>query len=161
ARLRERVRPLSGVDVAVGVDGHTLARRALVDAVVALEWRDEAGDAVLVDRTDPDAVTPGRGVVRRRLRGDHVERVALEEQAAGAAEHVARLEVRAVLIEDLDAVVAAVGHPQAAARVEHQRVRRAELAVTDADAAPRLDELPVGRELADARRRAALDALGD
>src|SRR4029077_19220408 len=32
---------------------------------------------------------------------------------------------------------------------------------THADSTPRLDELPVGRELADARRCAALDALGD
>src|SRR6516164_8048846 len=38
---------------------------------------------------------------------------------------------------------------------------RAELAVTHADSTPRLDELPVGRELADARRGTALDALGD
>src|SRR3984893_9582707 len=40
-------------------------------------------------------------------------------------------------------------------------MRRAELAVTHADSAPRLDELPVGGGLADARRGAALDALGD
>src|SRR5207247_5028080 len=86
---------------------------------------------------------------------------ALDEDPAGTAERVARLEVLPVLVEDLDAVVAAVGHPQTAARVEHQRVRRAELAVLDADPAPRLDEFPVRRELADARRRAALAALGN
>src|SRR5216684_54197 len=160
ARLGYRVRPFGGVDVAVGVDGHTLARRALIHPVVAFERRDEPGDPVLVDRTDPDAVTPVRVVVRARLRVDHVDRVALDEEATGAAEHIARLEVRSVLIEDLDAVVAAIGHPQAAPRVEHQRVRRAKLAVTHADSAPRLDELPVGRERADARRGSALDALG-
>src|SRR5262249_44792142 len=76
-------------------------------------------------------------------------------------EHIARLEVGSVLIEDLDAVVAAIGHPKAAPSVECQRMRRAELAVTYANSAPRLDELPVGREFADARRGAALDALGD
>src|SRR6266478_2115868 len=161
ARLGYRVRPFGGVDVAVGVGGHTLARRALIHPVVAFERRDEPGDAVLVDWADPDAVTPVRVVVWARLGVDHVDRVAPDEEAAGTAEHIARLKVRSVLIEDLDAVVAAIGHPQAASPVERQRVRRAELAVTHADSTPRLDELPVGRELADARRGAALDALCD
>src|SRR5712691_6447871 len=40
-------------------------------------------------------------------------------------------------------------------------MRRAEFAVAHADPAPRLDEFSIGRELADARRRPALDALGD
>src|SRR5262245_10367148 len=161
ARLGYRVRPFGGVDVAVGIDGHALARRALIHPVVAFERWDEPGDAVLVDRADADAVTPVRVVVWARLRVDHVDRVAPDEEATGTAEHIARLKVRSVLIENLDAVVAAIGHPQAAASVERQRVRRAELAVTHADSAPRLDELPVGRELADARCCAALDALGD
>src|SRR5262249_27685351 len=161
ARLGDRVRPFGGVDVAVGVDGHALARGALIHTVVAFERRDEPGDAVFVDRADPDAVSPVRVVVRGRLRVDHVDRLALDEQAAGTAEHVARLEVRSVLIEDLDAMIAAIGHPQAAARIERQRVRRAEFTVAHADPAPRLDEFPIGRELADARRRAAFDALGD
>src|SRR5258706_258689 len=161
ARLGYRVRPFGGVAVAVGVAGPSHRRRALIHPVVAFQRRDEPGDAVLVDRADPDAVTPVRVVVRARLRVDHVDRVAPDEEATGAAEHIARLKVRSVLIEDLDAVVAAIRHPQAASPVERQRVRGAELAVTHADSAPRLDELPVGRELADARRGAALDALGD
>src|SRR5206468_2524305 len=122
ARLGYRVRSFRGVDVAVGVDSHTLAGRALIHAIVAIERRDEPCDAVFVDGTDPDAVTPVRVVVRARLRVDHVERVALDEEATGAAERIARLEIRSVLIEDLDAVIAAIGHPQAAARVEHQRM---------------------------------------
>src|SRR5215469_853378 len=161
ARLGYRVRPFGGVDVAVGVDGHALSRRALIHPVVAFERRDVPGDAVLVDRADPDAVTPVRVVVWARLGVDHVDRVAPDEEATGTAEHIARLKVCSVLIEDLDAVVAAIGHPQAASPVERQRVRRAELAVTHADSTPRLDELPIGRELADARRGAALDALCD
>src|SRR5262247_4250503 len=161
ARLGNRVRPFGGVDIAVGIDGRARARRALIHPVLAVERWDEGGDAVLVDRADPDAVMPVRVVVRARLRVDHVDRVALDEEATGTAEHIARLKVRSVLIKDLDAVVAAIGHPQAAASVERQRVRRAELAVTHTDSTPRLDELPVGRELADARRCATLDALGD
>src|SRR6266403_2444237 len=161
ARLDDRVRSFGCVDVAVGIDGHALARRALIYPVVAFERWDEPGDAVLIDRADPDAVTPVRVVVRARLRVDHVDRVAPDEEATGTAEHIARVKIRSVLIKDLDAVVAAIGHPQAASPVERQRVRRAELAVTHANSTPRLDELPVGRELADARRCAALDALRD
>src|SRR5882724_11950369 len=100
-------------------------------------------------------------VERARLRVDHVDRVALDEKATGTAEHIARLKVRSVLIKNLEAVVAAIGHPKAASPVERQRVRRAELAVTHANSAPRLDELPVGREFADARRGAAFDAVSD
>src|SRR5215472_3598686 len=40
-------------------------------------------------------------------------------------------------------------------------MRRPELAVADANLAPRLDEVPVRRELADTRRRSAGDACGD
>src|SRR5215468_12156989 len=121
ARLGYRIRPFGGVDVAVGVDGHALARRALIHPVVAFERRDEPGDAVLVDRADPDTVTPVRVVVWARLRVDHVDRVAPDEEATGTAEHIARLKVRSVLIKDLDAVVAAIGHPEAASRIERQR----------------------------------------
>src|SRR5260370_42549920 len=83
ARLGYRVRPFGGVDVAVGVDGHTLARRALIHPVVAFERRDEPGDAGFVDWADPDAVTPVRWVVRARLRVGHGDRVALDEEASG------------------------------------------------------------------------------
>ena len=103
----------------------------------------KAGDAIFVERTDAHAVAPVRVVQRTRLRVDRVEQVALDEEPAGAPEHVARLEILAVLIEDLEPVVAAIRHPETALRVEHQRVRRAELAVAHADRAPRLDELAV------------------
>src|SRR4029434_3925770 len=116
-------------------------------------------NAILVHRPDAHAVVPVRMVQRTRLRVDHIECVALDENPAGAAEHVARLDVVPVLIEDLQAVVAAIGHPQAAFRVECERMRRAELAVTKADLPPRLDELAVGRELADAAPPALLWTL--
>ena len=66
ARLGYRIRPFGGVDVAVGVDGHALARGALIHPVVAFERQDEPGDAVLVDWADPDAVTPVRVVIWAR-----------------------------------------------------------------------------------------------
>ena len=55
------------------------------------------------------------------------------------------------LVEDLYAVVLAVGHVEAPARVHGQAVRSMELAGLDAQLAPRLDELPPGVELDDAR----------
>ena len=74
----------------------------------------------------------------------------------------------AVLIEDLEPHVAAVGDEETAARIEGETVRRAELAGRGAELAPRLDELSVFRELVDprhgARRRVrilAAMALGD
>ena len=66
ARLGNRIRPFGGVDVAVGIDGHALARCALIHPIVAFERWDEPGDAVLVDRADPDAVTPVGVVVWAR-----------------------------------------------------------------------------------------------
>src|SRR5260370_9342974 len=76
ACLGYRVRPFGGVDVAVGVDGHALARRALIHPVVALERRDKPGDPGFVDLADPDAVTPTRVVIRAPLRFATVHRVA-------------------------------------------------------------------------------------
>src|SRR5207244_2414684 len=143
------------------VDRDAFARGALIDAVVAFEVRDERGDAIFANWTDAYAVAPVRVVQRTRLRVDHVEQVALDEEAARAAERVARLEVLAVLIEDLEPMVAAIRDPQTASRIEHQRMRRAELTVLHADRAPRLDELAVRGELADPAGRAALEAVVD
>src|SRR4051812_31362309 len=70
ARLDDRVRPFGGVDVAVGIDGHAFARRALIHPVFAFERWDEPGNAILVDWADPDAITPVRVVVWTRLRVD-------------------------------------------------------------------------------------------
>src|SRR5260370_3832823 len=60
ARLGYRVRPFGGVDVAVGVDGHALARRALIHPVVAFERRDEPRDAAPRQPAPPRARTPTR-----------------------------------------------------------------------------------------------------
>src|SRR5262245_42471910 len=160
-RLRQRVRPLSRVDIALRVDRDAFASRPLIHAVFAFEGWNERGDAILVERTDAHAVAPVWVVQRTRLRIDRVDRVVLDEEPADAAEHVARLEILAVRVEDLDAVVAAIRYPQTALRIEHQRVRRAELAMAHADLPPRLDELPVRRKLADARRGPSFEPLID
>src|SRR5262245_63850711 len=136
ARLIEGVGPLCGVHIAVAIDGHAFARCALIHAILTREWRDESHNALLVHRSDAATVVPVWMVQRSCLGVDHVEHVALDEDSARAAEHIARLEVLSVLIEDFEAVVPAIGHPEPTLRVERERMRRAELAVTHADRPP-------------------------
>ena len=65
---------------------------------------------------DAQALAPARVVVVVRLRVDRVERVvAIDVEAADAAELIPGVEVLAVLVEDLDAAVAAIGDEQPAA----------------------------------------------
>src|SRR4029077_1248509 len=71
------------------------------------------------------------------------------------------LEEISVLVEDLDAAVAAVADEQAPLRVHRERVRRVELAVRTSLLAPRLDELPFRGELNDARVRVPAVAVSD
>ena len=59
----------------------------------------------------------------------------------------------AVLVEDLDAVVAAIGDEQPAPRIERERVRLLNSPGPGAELAPALDELAVLRELRDPRDR--------
>ena len=72
-------------------------------------------------------------------------------EAARLAELLPFGEELAVLVEDLQPVVLAVGDEEPALRVERQRVGRRELARPGALPAPRLDELAVGGKLDDAR----------
>jgi len=108
-----------------------------------------------------DTVMPVRVSERARLRVDHVDRVALDERRWDGLKRVARLEVRPALIEDLDAVVAAIGDPQAA--------RESNTSACGVRNSPCFTPIPPhdfmnfpsGEKLADARRRPARDALGD
>ena len=85
------------------------------------------------------------------LRVDRIERVVVgDEEPADPAELVVGVEQIAVLIEDLDPVVAAVGDEEPAPGIEFQRVRGTELARTEPDDAPFLDEVALGVELQDA-----------
>src|SRR3954454_6454320 len=161
AGLGQRIRPFRRIDIAIRIDRDPFTCRALIHTIVALEGRDESGDAIFVEETDTHAVTPVRVVQWTRLGVDDIQGRALDEEAARPAEGVTRLQVLAVLIEDLEPVVAAIRDPQTSPGVEHQRVRRAELAVLHADRAPRFQEFAVGRELADARGGAALEPFGD
>ena len=77
ARLNERVRPFGGVDVAFGINRHAFTSCTLIHPVGAFERRDEAGHTILIDRADPDAVTPVAMVVGTRLRVDRIDRIAV------------------------------------------------------------------------------------
>ena len=67
------------VYVAIGIDGNALAHRALIYAVLPIEWRNESCNPIFANWTDPNAVAPIRVVVRSRLGIDHVHRFALDE----------------------------------------------------------------------------------
>src|SRR5262249_59949419 len=97
---------------------------------------------------DADAALPAGIRLAVRLRVRDVEDVTLVDvDAAGPSELLPLLEELAVLVEDLDAVVRAVGHEQPPLRIQGQAVRSVELARAGALLAPGLDERPVLREL--------------
>ncbi len=90
----------------------------------------EAGD-LAIERADANAALPRvvRRAHRSRLRVRAVNDVVLDEDAAQAAERIdGRDRLERLGIEDLDAVVRAIGHVEAALRVERQAMRLHELA---------------------------------
>ena len=99
---------------------------------------------------------------RARLRIGHVNYViAINENSAGAAELLPLVHEFSVLIEDLDAIVAAVGHKQSSLGIKCERVRPVELSGSRSLLAPGHDELPVSREFHDARVAVSAMPIGD
>src|SRR5687768_4384908 len=146
---RARDRALRRVHVALGVDRHALPRGSL-RLIVRMRWY-EGQDSVLLRAANADARLPVRVSSRARFRVDRIQRVgAVDEQAADPAELAPRVEEFAVLVEDLDAMVPAVGDDEASARIEGERVRRPELPGGRPELSPFLDVLPVLREPHDA-----------
>src|SRR6185295_13021441 len=98
---------------------------------------------------DADTTVPVGLVTRgRRLGIGRVEHVVLVDvDAARPAELPPLLEELAVLIEDLNAAVAAIADEQTSARIERERVRHVELPRARAGRAELLDELAVLVEL--------------
>src|SRR5260221_6357417 len=138
--LRAAAEHFSGVEIAVGVG------RVFVDG----------------------AEEPGRRAVRAPRVQQMALQIVLEELVERAREHpeepvvadadVVRLldvrklvEVLAVLVEHLDAIVRAIGDVDASVLVDRDRVRRLQLAVAGAARAPHHQELAVLVELGDAR----------
>src|SRR5687767_8855433 len=136
--------------MAVRIDCHTFPGDAQRPGVREVR-RNERRDSVLGGSTYPDSGPPVRMAYLVRFRVDRVQRVVCrDEQIADAAELIVRADVVAVLVEDLDSMVAAVRDEQTTAGVECHCVRCAELAAARAKSAPLLDELAVLRELHDA-----------
>src|SRR5262249_52063318 len=142
---------LGAVDVAHGVRGDTFGRAG---AGGVRHWiGDERGDGAVADPADANAALPAIVILGDRFRfgiGDVDDVVLVDEDAARPAELRPLVEVVALLIEDLDAVVLAVADEQPAARIHGQRVGNIDLARTGALLAPGLDELAVPAELHDA-----------
>ena len=112
---------LRAIHISVAVDRYPFTGRVPRPLLVGVSG-DKRSDHVGAGAPDPDAGTPA-GVVRPSCFGvDRVEHVIIgNEQAADPAELVVRVEVVPVLIEDLDPVVAPIGHEEAALRVELPR----------------------------------------
>ena len=151
----QRVRSFGSIDVTVGVNRQTFTGSALVNPVCLFVGWDETDDAVLVYVSDTDAVPPAHVAGWAGLGVDRIHHViGGDVEPADATVHVARPQVVAFLVEDLDAVVAAIGDPEATLGVEFQGVGGAELTVAYADLSPLHEAGAVGRELDNSRRRA-------
>src|SRR5689334_11281540 len=123
-------RRLAGIHAALAIERDAFWQRAFDGA---------AHDPVL----DAAEVDP-----RLVLNVSDIDRVVgRDQQPAGPAKLGPLLEVLAVLVEDLDALVPTIGDEHTAAAVERHGVRHVELAGPHAFFAPRLDELPLFRKL--------------
>src|SRR5439155_10325767 len=114
---------------------------------------DERRHLAVLRAADADAALPVAvlpRVVRLRV-GDIQHIVFGDEEAARAAELFPFRDEVAILIENLQAAVVAIGEEHTAFRIHRDRVRDIDLARPRADMAPRLDELAILVELLDPR----------
>src|SRR5258707_13192281 len=161
--LHHPLRPnLGAVDVALSIGRDAFGGAGAGGVLVGI--RNESRHLAVLGAADPDAALPvgARLVDRARLRIRHVDHVVLVDvDAARAAELRPLVDEVAVLIENLDAVVAAVAKKQPAARVHRKRVRAVDLAGRAALLAPGLDEFAGLVELDDAGVGVAAVTVGD
>src|SRR6267378_2065686 len=153
---------LGAVDVALSVGRDAFGGAGTGGVLVGI--RNESRHLAVLGAADPDAALPvgARLVDRARLRIRNIDDIVLVDvDAARAAELRPLVDEVAVLIEDLDAVVAAVAKEQPAARVHRQRVRAVDLAGCAALLAPGLDELAGLVELDDAGIGVAAVTVGN
>src|SRR5262249_50936442 len=138
------------VEVARGIYDDTFGRAGRF--LLGAEGRDEGGDLAILGATDADPWPDTRVVFPVRLMIGHVEDVvAVNVDAARPAELLPLRDEIAILVEDLNAIVAAVADEDPSLRIDGDCVRRVELAGGRAFPSPRLDELSILRELHDAR----------
>src|SRR5215475_3177797 len=140
--LPELLQPLgtrvAGIDIAVAVHADAF------QGAEVFGFLDEPGDLAVLGVADPDALLEARvGLVARLRVGDIDLVVLVDPHAARPAELLPFGEELAVLVEDLEAVVGAVGDEQASGGIERKPVWYVELARSLAFLAPLLDELAV------------------
>src|SRR5262249_32619685 len=87
--------------------------------------------------------------------------VVADEDTARASELLPGIDVIAILIEDLDAIVSSVADEDSAPRVHGDAMRVLQSTGGGSELPPRLDERPVLRELHDSRRLHRDVAVGD
>ena len=91
---------------------------------------DEVPDLSRAGTPDPQSLPPAGIVVVVGLGIDGIENViVIDEEPTDPAELVPGVEVRPLLIEDLDPAIAPVGHEQASLRVHGEGVGGPELAI--------------------------------
>src|ERR1700676_36757 len=151
---------LGSVDDASGIDGHALGG-ACAGGILHRIGNERLHGAV-EGASDADAPLPC-GVIesdRARLRiGDVKHIVLIDEDSAGPAELPPFRDEFALLIEDLDAIVAAVGDEQAAFGIERQGMGNVDLSRGGALGSPGLEEFSALGKLYDARVAVAAMAV--
>src|SRR5262249_48662326 len=125
--LPKLLQPLSariaGIDVAVVVHAHAFESSGVFSLL------NEPGDLAVLGAADPDALLEARvGIVGRLRVGDIDAVVLVDPHAAWPAELLPLGEELAVLVEDLEAAIGAVGDEQTAGRIEREPVRYVEFA---------------------------------
>src|SRR5713226_117416 len=151
------------IDVAVVIDGYGLAPLSSASGLAFRErGRNEGGHGSVPGAADrepaPEAAidSPSRFGIRAI---EHV--ILVDEEAARAPKLFPLGDELAILIEDFDAVVAAVGDEQAAGRIHRQRMRQGKLPRAAAALAPCGDELAFFGELHDPRIGVTAMAVAD
>src|SRR5258708_27021511 len=144
--------PLQLLSVGVArIDVAVVVYADAFEGTEVLGFLDEPGDLAVLGAADPDALLEARiGLVARLRVGDIDAVVLVDPDPARPAELLPLGEELAVLVEDLKAVVGAVGDEQASGRIEREPARHVEFARSLAFLAPRLDELAITGELDDA-----------
>src|SRR5262249_19589472 len=138
-------RNLRAIDISAGIDrdafGHVLFIRFRTDP-----WNHLAHDAVL-DAADADAAPHAGIYLRARGVVGYIDRVAgIDIDRGRPPEVFPLLDEVAVLVEDLDPVVAAIAHEDASARIHRNGMQFGKLAGCGALVAPCPDERAVARE---------------
>src|SRR5258708_29303900 len=137
------------IDVAAVIDGYGLAPLSGASGLAFRErGRNEGGHRSVPGAADREPAPKAAIYSPSRFGIRAIKNVVLvDEEAARAPKLFPLVDELAVLIEDFDAVVAAVGDEQAAGRIHRQPVRQGKLPRAPAPLAPCGDELACLRGL--------------